>query len=268
MGEIIGKIQSHLQENHPWRNKIHWYDTIESTNTEAKRIAKQYAPHGTILIADHQTGGRGRMGRSFHSPKEAGIYMSIILRPLCPPQELLHLTCAAAVYLCDAVESAVGIRPGIKWINDLVYEDRKIAGILTELSVSTNTGLTDYAVLGIGINCHQSIADFPKEIQGFAGSLSMFAEEVSREKLAAAIIQHIYEMDQALLKQQDQIIYRYSMDCVTLDKQICITRNDERKYGTATHINHDGSLGIIWDDGTRENIQSGEVSVRGLYGYI
>ena len=258
-------IRGYLGES-PWQVQV--FEEVASTNTLLKTMAAEGASAGTVIVADRQTGGRGRLGRSFSSPAGMGIYLSVILRPDCRPEELMHLTCAAAVYLCDAVESAVGIRPGIKWINDLVYEKRKIAGILTELSVSTYTGLTDYAVLGIGINCHQSIADFPEEIQGFAGSLSMFAENVSREKLTAAIIQSICEMDQALLKQQDQILYRYSMDCVTLDKQICITRNDERKYGTATHINYDGSLGIIGDDGTRENIQSGEVSVRGLYGYI
>ena len=268
MEAMIEKIKGFLPENHPWKDKIIWYDTIESTNTEAKRLAANYAPHGTTVIADHQTGGRGRLGRSFYSPKGAGIYLSVILRPMCPPEQLMHLTCAAAVYLCDAVEHAAGLRPGIKWTNDLVYEKRKIAGILTELSVNQSSGLTNYVILGIGINCNQAITDFPEEIQSFAGSVAMFAPEVTREKLAASIIQSIFQMDQALLNEKDQILRRYGNDCITVGKEICLLRGDRRQYGTATQINSDGSLCVLFNDGNRENVQSGEVSIRGMYGYI
>ena len=138
------RILDHLPRNHPWAGNIHYFDTIDSTNTEAKRLAAAGAPHGTVLIAGHQTGGRGRMGRSFHSPAGLGIYLSVILRPECAPGDLMHLTCAAAVAMCDAVENAAGFRPGIKWTNDLVYGKRKLGGILTELAFGSS-GRVDYA---------------------------------------------------------------------------------------------------------------------------
>ena len=153
-----------LKESCPWQDSLLWFPCIDSTNTRARELARQGAPHGTVLIADRQTGGRGRMGRSFHSPGGVGIYMSVILRPHCSPQALMHLTCAAAVALCDAVESAVGFRPGIKWINDLVVQKRKIAGVLTELGFDSQ-GMVDFAVVGIGINCCQQQSDFPEELR-------------------------------------------------------------------------------------------------------
>ena len=156
-----------LRESCPWQDSLLWFDSIDSTNTCARELARQGAAHGTVLIADHQTGGRGRRGRSFHSPAGSGIYMSVILRPHCKPQELMHLTCSAAVAMCDAVEKAVGFRPGIKWTNDLVYGGKKIAGVLTELGFDQH-GLVDFAVIGIGINCCQRESDFPEEIRGIA----------------------------------------------------------------------------------------------------
>ena len=108
------EIISRLPASYSWRGNIHYFESIDSTNTEAKRMAAEGAPHGTVLIADSQTGGRGRMGRSFHSPAGCGIYMSMIIRPECPAQNLLHLTCAAAVAASDGIEDATGLRPDIK----------------------------------------------------------------------------------------------------------------------------------------------------------
>jgi len=105
------QILQYMKESCPWQDSLLWFDTIASTNTRAKELAAQGAPHGTVLVADSQTGGRGRLGRSFHSPAGTGIYLSLILRPNCAPSELMHLTCAAAVAACDAVETACGIRP-------------------------------------------------------------------------------------------------------------------------------------------------------------
>ena len=119
------QIIKNLRESCPWQDSLLWFDSIDSTNTRARELARQGAAHGTVLIADHQTGGRGRLGRSFHSPSGVGIYMSVILRPHCKPQEIMHLTCAAAVAMCDAVENAAGLRPGIKWTNDLVCGHKK-----------------------------------------------------------------------------------------------------------------------------------------------
>ena len=162
------KILGFLPDSHPWASTIICVGTIASTNTHAKNLAADGAPHGTVLIANHQTGGRGRMGRSFHSPAGSGIYLSVILRPDHLPGELMHLTCAAAVAMCDAVERCCGLRPGIKWTNDLVVGKRKLGGILTELSIDPKTGLVDYAIVGIGINCCHGSYDFPRELEAIA----------------------------------------------------------------------------------------------------
>ena len=136
---------------------IHRFDTIDSTNNRAKDMAQQGAPHGTVLIARHQTGGRGRLGRSFHSPPGSGIYLSMILRPSCRPDKLMHLTCAAAVAMCDAIQAATGFRPGIKWTNDLVHNRMKPGGILTELSFAS-TGCLDYVIVGGEIAVKDNVA--------------------------------------------------------------------------------------------------------------
>ena len=164
-------ILSHLPKDYPWRELLHHFPTLDSTNDRLKAMARQGAPQGSVIIADHQTAGHGRLGRSFHSPAASGIYLSALLRPQCYPTELMHLTCAAAVAMCDAVENAAGFRPGIKWTNDLVYDKKKLGGILTELGF-TSDGRVDYAIIGIGINCCQQTEDFPQEIRSIAGSLT------------------------------------------------------------------------------------------------
>ena len=150
-------ILSNLTAECPCRDTLHWYPTIDSTNTQAKRLAKEGAPHGTVLIAGQQTGGRSRMGRTFQSPAGMGVYLSVILRPNCDPQQLMHLTCAAGVAMVEAVKRVCGILPQVKWINDLVVSGKKLGGILTEMSV--DQGMVEYAIIGIGINCLQQKED-------------------------------------------------------------------------------------------------------------
>ena len=262
------KIIENLRESCPWQDSLLWYDRIDSTNTRAQELARQGAAHGTVLIADHQTGGRGRRGRSFHSPAGVGIYMSVILRPNCAPQVLMHLTCAAAVALCDAVEAATSIRPGIKWTNDLVCGSKKIAGVLTELGFNSS-GNVDYAVIGIGINCCQQKDDFPEDIRNIAASLASVTDKsVDRAKIAAAMLDALYRMDQNLLTGKVEILERYRTDCITLGKEICVVRGDHIRHGIALDIDCDGALLVRYADGTTETINSGEVSIRGMYGYV
>ena len=131
-------ILDRLPSDHPWRDLLQVHEALDSTNTHARELARQGAAAGTVIIAQTQSAGRGRLGRSFHSPGDTGLYFSLILRPDCKPEQLMHLTCAAAVAACDAVERSCGLRPGIKWINDLTLEGKKLGGILTELSFSTD----------------------------------------------------------------------------------------------------------------------------------
>ena len=202
------QILSHLSPQYPWKAHFQFFPSIGSTSDHLRTLARAGAPEGTVLVADCQTGGRGRRGRSFHSPEGAGIYMSILLRPNCLPAELLHLTCAAGTAMCDAVEAAAGFRPGIKWTNDLVFGKRKLGGILTELGFTPQGGV-DYAIIGIGINCCQTEQDFPEEIRAIAGSLAMAAgREIERAKVAAAMMDALHIMANRLLTEKTQILKR------------------------------------------------------------
>ncbi len=260
-------IRTYIPTECPWRDTLYWFDTIDSTNTRAKELASAGAPHGTVIVAGQQSQGRGRMGRSFHSPAGLGLYLSVILRPACKPEELMHLTCACGVAACDAVLSSSGIRPGIKWTNDLVIGSRKLGGILTELSLSE--GMVNYAVLGIGINCGHELTDFPPELRDFVTSLKMDTGNApSPARLAGELICALWEMDKNLLQNQGQLMDRYRKDCITLGKDISILRGDTVTYAQALDIDADGGLLVRYADGTRETVQSGEVSVRGMYGYV
>lgn len=209
------------------------------------------------------------MGRTFQSPSGMGVYLSVILRPQCKPQDIMHLTCAAAVAMCHAVEDVTGVLPGIKWINDLIWERKKLGGILTELSVDPQTGLTDYAVVGIGINCCQQPQHFPPELRSMAASLSMAAgKDIPPEVLAAAMICRLAQMDKDLIVKKSQIMAFYQKNCVTLGKDVSVHRADQIRYGKALALDSDGSLLVAFSDGTTETVNAGEVSIRGMYGYL
>ena len=225
-------------------------------------MAQAGAPHGTVLIADNQTGGRGRMGRSFSSPAGMGIYMSVILRPGCKAGELMHLTCAAGVCMCDAIESVTGFRPEIKWINDLIACGKKLGGILTELSLVPGTDIVDFAIVGVGINCLQTWEDFPEELQDIAVSLASVTEAVDRAELAASMVCNFGAMDYLLLTQKEGLMACYRRDCCTLGQDIYLIRGDKKIPCHALDVDQDGGLSVIFSDGTTEIVTSGEVSTR------
>ncbi len=259
-------IRSHLGAC-PWR--VYLFSEVDSTNTRLKEMAKVGSPAGTVLVADRQTGGRGRLGRSFLSPGGVGVYLSALIRPDCAPTELMHLTCAVAVAMCDAVENAFGFRPGIKWTNDLVVGNKKLGGILTELGLDPKTGRVDYAILGIGINCGQTASDFDESIRCLATSARMvLGRETDRNRLIAEMILALERMDRTLLASPDTMLGRYRADCITLGKEISILRGDEVRHARALDIDREGGLIVRYDSGEIGTVTSGEVSVRGLYGYI
>ena len=262
------EIRALLPADYPWADRLHYFDTIDSNNNYLKKLAAEGAPHGTVAVANCQTGGKGRLGRSFQSPGGVGVYLSILLRPECPTEELMHLTCAVGVAMCDAVEQAAGIRPGIKWINDLVCGKQKIAGILAELGMGAD-GNVSYAVVGIGINCCQTLQDFPEELQGRAASLAMVTgQPIDRARVAAAMMAALAKMDETLFTSKDAMLQRYRADCITLGQQISLVRGDEIRHGLALDIGDTGDLIVRFPDGHQEAVSCGEVSVRGMYGYV
>ena len=262
---MLSELQAALP-GHPWRNRIHYFPTIDSTNTYAKQLARDGAPEGTIVIADHQTGGRGRMGRSFSSPAGMGIYLSVILRPDCLPEALMHLTCAAGLAASDAVCAVTDRRPGIKWTNDLILARRKLGGILTELSVDAHTRKVEWAIIGIGINCCQRPEDFPPEIQEIAISLGL--SPADRPRLIAALIQTLFTTNHGILTKKAEIMEQFRARCVTIGQEISILRGDQVSHGTALSVDDEGGLLVRLTDGSLTTVTSGEVSIRGMYGYL
>lgn len=265
---FLNEINNALPPNHPWGQNIIHLTTVDSTNTYAKKLAQQGAPEGTVVIADHQTGGRGRMGRSFSSPPSMGLYFSLITRPHCTPDQLMHLTCSVGVAASISVEQVSGLKSGIKWTNDLVLGKKKLGGILTELSIDPATKLVDYAVIGIGINCRQGEADFPEEIRTIATSLAMAGANVSRGALAAALIEELYRINQEIFSEKERIMDLFRSRCVTIGQDISVLRGDHVFHGKALSVDNDGALLVRSTDGRLVSVASGEVSIRGMYGYL
>ena len=177
-----------VSPNAPWRVEL--LECVDSTNTALKRLAAQGEAEGKVLIADRQTAGRGRMTRTFFSPPDSGLYMSMLLRPTLSAADALLLTSSAAVSVAEAIEGVVGIAVGIKWVNDLYVRQRKVCGILTETALTPEGGL-DYAVIGIGVNLRAPADGFPAELEEIAGALLPLdapADPGLRERLAAAIL--------------------------------------------------------------------------------
>lgn len=261
------KILTSLPAEYPFQDTLYWFNTIDSTNNYLKQLAQNGAPQGTAMIAGQQTAGKGRLGRSFFSPAGKSIYLSFLFRPQCPASKLMHLTCAGAVAVCDAIEEVSKSRPGIKWTNDLILHNKKLGGILTELSINAS-GDVDYAIMGIGINCLHKPEDFPPELKDMATSLKIAALEDDPAKVAAAILNHLAKMCGRLLSDKDAIMDSYRQDCITLKKDIQWSKNDVVCRGKALGIDTDGGLIVLSDSGNIETISSGEVSVRGMYGYL
>ncbi len=262
------EILAFLSPQYSWGESLHYLEVTDSTNDQLKKMAQSGAPQGTALIAGYQTGGRGRRGRTFLSPADMGIYLSILLRPDCAPGELMHLTCAAGGAMCNALEAATGLRPGIKWTNDLVSGKRKLGGILTELKF-TPQGKLDFAIIGIGINCCQQEGDFPPELREIAGSLAMVTgKEIHRAQVAAAMLDALHEMSKQLLTGKEALLCQYRKDCITIGNEISLIRGEEVLHGRALDVDGEGALVVAFPDGHVEAVNAGEVSVRGMYGYI
>lgn len=240
------------------------FDTVVSTNTVLKELARQGAPHGAVVVADHQTGGRGRLGRSFSSPRGLGLYLSALWRVDAPPDRLMHLTCMAAEATRRAVLEASGVNARLKWINDLVIGGKKLAGILTEL-VSTSEGLA--VICGIGINCGQTDADFPPEVAKLAVSLKQLGADPDRSALAASLIRQL-ELAYHDLLTPEAWMAQYRRHCLTLGQDVQLLRNGSFQPAHVDGMTQEGALLVTHPDGTHETVFSGEVSVRGLYGYL
>lgn len=244
-----------------------YLDVVDSTNTYIKRMAAQGAPNGTVVIANAQTAGRGRLDRSFQSPEGKGIYLSVLLRPEVPMERWATVTALAGVAVCDAVEEICGVRPGLKWPNDPVLGSRKLCGILTEL-VTDGAG-KPCIVLGIGINVLQTASDFSPEVREIATSIAQeLGRPVSRAALIASLIHGLERMNRAFCTGETaDYLEAYRRDCVHLGKQVQLISGSARETVEALSIDQDFGLVVRGADGAQWTVRSGEISVRGLYGY-
>lgn len=261
------KLRQLLDQSCVVGGEVRCFDVLDSTNTYLKELALNGAPNGLAVLAEQQTAGRGRMDRRFQSPKGMGLYLSVLLRPELPPERLLPVTALAGVAVCGAVERLCGERPGLKWPNDPVLHGRKLAGILTELTVDGDGKLA--LVLGIGINVRQGREDFSPDVAEIATSLRMEGLAVSREALAAALLRELDKMYRALLAGElDPWREAYRQDCVNLGRPVQLLYPGGRKQAVALDIDEEFGLVVRLEDGEVTVVRSGEVSVRGLYGYV
>lgn len=247
--------------------RIEVYKTIDSTNNRIKEYAAQGRPEGMIVIAETQTAGRGRMGRSFYSPPASGVYISFLFRPKFTAQESLFLTTAAAVAAAESIEAVSGSRAGIKWVNDVFCHDKKVCGILTEASMNVETGLLEYAVTGIGFNVREPEGGFPEEIRDIAGPIFLNQNEhgmatsdgEARSRIAAEMINRFWNYYKHLTERS--FMEEYKRRSFLLGQQVR-TLSEPVITGQAVDIDDQGHLILECEDGRRVELSSGEVSVR------
>lgn len=236
------------------------FDEIDSTNLEAKRLAMTGLSRCAV-IADRQTAGRGRLGRSFYSPPGCGIYTSLLLRPR-PDQlaDVTLLTTAAGVAVCRALEKAAGVQAEIKWVNDLYLNGKKICGILTEGVTDFESGMIESIVIGYGVNFRDD-AHLPEELRPIVGSV--FGAEpptVTRSALAAAMLAELLPLAEDLSSRS--FLPEYRRRSMLLGREIVFSRAGGRFAAVAEGIDDNGGLVVRLPDGSRETLRSGEVSVR------
>lgn len=260
------EIKDYLDTRNIGSQILH-FNSIDSTNSKAKELAVAGASHGTVVISEEQTSGRGRFGRQWSSPKHKGIWMSVILRPDIDPVNASNITLLGSAAVFEAMK-AMGVSPGIKWPNDIILKGRKLCGILTEMSSELNQ--INYLIMGIGVNVNTSQGEFPEELKNIATSLkSSEGHDYSRQELTGLILSHFERFYDKFIKENDmksaiEISRKHS---VLLGKEIQIFNKGVPVGAKAIDINDQGLLVIEHPDGKMESIISGEVSMNGLFGY-
>lgn len=253
-------IENYLDED-PFF-KIHVFKSIDSTNEAAKREALNGAEEGSVWIAEEQTAGKGRKGRSFYSPPKTGIYMSLLLRPSFPPMTASLLTSVAATAVAVSLENILGVKTGIKWVNDVFLDGKKISGTLTESAMSVENNGLDYVIIGSGVNIEPPEEGFPSELKSIAGSVLKTGEGFGdiRNRVAAEILKHLKEYYHHL--ESRSFLPEYRSRLFFLGEEIDVVFPGERKTATALDITDDCHLLVRFEDGTIRELDSGEISIK------
>ncbi len=252
-------IISHLKLDTKISNVI-FFDTINSTNTYAKKLALSGAKHGTLIAANHQTEGRGRHGHSFESPAGTGLYMTLIMRPSVEISRFQMITIAAAVAVCLAIEDLYPDSKGnvkIKWVNDVFFHGKKITGILTEAVTNIEGGEIESVVTGIGINV--STEKFTEEVANLAGSIFTGDDEIlfGRDELCARVADYLIDFAENL--NDPEIIKAYRERSLLTGEDITYTKDDAKHFAHVTGIDDSGGLVITNKNGEEEILRAGEV---------
>lgn len=247
--------------------EVLYFDTIDSTNTKAQELAEKGYPSGTLVVADKQESGKGRRGRSWVSPSGTGIFMTLMIKPDINPNNASMLTLVAALAVAKAITSVTGEEAMIKWPNDIVVNSKKVCGILTEMNAQFD--YINNIVVGIGINVHNE--SFPEEISQMASSLMIEAggKRFHRAQIIAETMSYFEQYYDTFLKTQDlsALVKEYDELLVNRNKSVRVLDPKEPFDGKAMGITPKGELIVdTWE--SRKLVSSGEVSVRGIYGYV
>lgn len=256
-----GELMTYLSRER--MEKVVCLDTVDSTNIKLRELAFNGAASGYVVLANQQTSGRGRLGRSFMSPKDTGIYLSILIRPDCLPKDCPAITAWTGVAVSLAIKKITGVSPSIKWVNDLFINDKKICGILSELSVESESGHVQHIIIGIGINVNVHPDEFPDELKNIATSLyAETGKKTSRAELAAALIEELDIMSSKWPDAKEEYLAEYRKLTMTTGRDIYVISGENKAMAKALEINEDFSLKVKYEDGTIENLSSGEISTR------
>ncbi len=239
------------------------FPELASTNDTARELARQGAPDGTVIIADHQTGGRGRRGRSFFSPPGVGLYLTMIFRTELPAEQAVQITTMASLAAARAMDEAAGTQTQIKWINDIYLHGRKLCGILAD-GVPNGRGGFDYMAVGIGINVNTPAQAFPAELRDIAGSLySETGHTTDRNRLAALLITHLLRCREGLTHDLPRHMAEYRRRSCVLGKPVRVYGGGcDGAPGMAVDIDDNGHLLVQMDTGDYRLLNSGEITIR------
>lgn len=266
--DIITKEELSSLIDTKWAGQtVYYYDETDSTNLRAKQLGDEGAAHGTLVVADCQSAGRGRRGRTWASPRGCSIYMSIMLKPEFSPEKASMLTLVMALSVSEGIKECTGLDVQIKWPNDIVLNGKKLVGILTEMS--TEIDYINHVVIGSGINVNME--EFPEELRSKATSLRLETGHiVKRSPIIAAVMKHFEENYEKFLETQNlqNMLGEYNSLLVNRDKDVRILDPKGEYNAHAVGINENGELVVCREDKTTEVVYAGEVSVRGVYGYI
>lgn len=241
--------------------QIHFFKTINSTNIMAKELANHGAVNGTIVVTEKQEQGRGRLGRQWISPQGKGIWFSLILTPEISPTEAPKYTILAGVAVAKVINRYIGIKTGIKWPNDILVNEKKVCGILTEMNAEIDK--VNYIIVGIGINVNINKSSFPAEIKDIATSLSAESgHKVDRVGLLQEILGELEQLNEQFINGNfNNILAQWRQLSVTINKPVTITMLKEQFTGIAVDIEQDGSLVIQKENGQKTKVFSGEVTL-------